>query len=906
MITEKDLKESNLRETQLISETMRMAGLGGWDWVPGTTDVYCTSETFALLKMKKPHSHSLPFNILFKSVPEPILASLKNPQKDNNSVGSFTYKWDVGDGTMALIECRYRQITDGNNIVRCIGTVQDISAFQNVFDGGEADISLAEDIARQNDMLRQAEETAMLGSWKYNFDSDQYYYSDTLLQMFGFTRSEIENSPDQLFERVIPEDVPAVLENYQNTVKDEKWRRVDFRIKDREGNIRYFTSSGRISKNKKGERIIIGTAQDITEQYNLSKKLEQQNDFVQKLVDSSVNGVLVLDKDLRFVLWNKRCEEIYGFSGQDIIGKTAEEVFGPMHWFHEAAEKALHGEKLKIENVLGEQSEQFYEINMLPLHDARGDVHNVFVLIHDITALKTLNDELLREKEFAEAVIEHSESCIFVFDKKLVIKAWNKKCEEFYGKSRQQVVGKSLADVFSDSEMMTAFDRLDLAFRGETRHYPIVPSKLADKFFDSYLVPMKNKKGDVINILCLLNDVTDVISTSQRVKEANRLLEQKKKELSERTTFLETLQDNSVDFICAFDTHYNIIAFNKICEEYYKLKKEAVLGRNFFEVFPETQNTIREDELRRALAGEVVHNKDNQSPVLGIYIENFVVPLKNNAGDIFGGLLIAHNITELKQTTRKLEEVNEQLKNKNHELNRINSELTSFSYVASHDLQEPLRKILAFSSLIVSKDLPNISETGRDYFKRIQSAAERMQQMIDGLLSFSRTNTAPKVFEERSMQELVKRAIGSLQEDIFSKRAIINTHCSYSISVIPHQFEQLLENVLSNAIKFQKEGNVPEVTVDCTLVSGKEIQGVVAERNKNYYRISVKDNGIGFAAEEAEKIFQMFHRLNGKSEYPGTGIGLAICRRIAQNHQGFITTESEPEKGATFNIFIPE
>jgi signal transduction histidine kinase len=181
-----------------------------------------------------------------------------------------------------------------------------------------------------------------------------------------------------------------------------------------------------------------------------------------------------------------------------------------------------------------------------------------------------------------------------------------------------------------------------------------------------------------------------------------------------------------------------------------------------------------------------------------------------------------------------------------------------------------------------------------------------MQQMIDGLLSFSRTNTAPKVFEERSMQEMVNRAISSLQEDVFSKRAIISTHCSHSISVIPHQFEQLLENVLSNAIKFQKEGNVPEVTVDCTLVSGKEIQGVVAERNKNYYRISVKDNGIGFAAEEAEKIFQMFHRLNGKSEYPGTGIGLAICRRIAQNHQGFITTESEPEKGATFNIFIPE
>jgi PAS domain S-box-containing protein len=906
MITEKDLKESNLRETQLMSETMRMAGLGGWDWVPGTTDVYCTGETFALLKMKKPVSHSLPFDTLFKSVPDPILADLKALHRGKDAVRSFTYKWNADDGTTVLIECRYRQITEGENVIKCIGTLQDISAFQNVFDGGKADSSLEEDIARQNDMLRQAEETAMLGSWKYNFDSDQYYYSDTLLEMFGFTRSEIDNSPDQLFERVIPEDVPAVLENYRNTVRDEKWRRIDFRIKDKEGNIRYFTSSGRISKNKKGERIIIGTAQDITEQYNLSKKLEQQNDFVQKLVDSSVNGVLVLDRDFRFVLWNKRCEEIYGFSGQDMIGKTADEVFGPMHWFQEAAEKALQGEKLKIENVLGGQSEQFYEINMLPLHNAHGDVDNVFVLIHDITALKTLNDELLRQKEFAEAVIEHSESCIFVFDKKLIIKAWNKKCEEFYGKTKQEVIGKPLAEVFPDSDMMSSFDRLDLAFRGETRHYPIVPSKLADKFFDSYLVPMKNKKGDVINILCLLNDVTDVISTSQRVKEANRLLEQKKKELSERTTFLETLQDNSVDFICAFDTDYNIIAFNKICEEYYKLKKNDVLGKNFFEVFPETKNTVREDELIKALKGEIVHNKDNRSPVLGIYIENFVVPLKDKSGSIFGGLIIAHNITELKQTSLKLEEVNEQLKNKNQELNRINSELTSFSYVASHDLQEPLRKILAFSSLILNKDLPNISETGRDYFKRMQSAAERMQQMIDGLLSFSRTNTAPKVFEERSLEELVKKAMYGLQEDIFSKRAIINTHCSHSIKVIPHQFEQLLENVLSNAIKFQKEGTIPEVTVDCTLVSGKDILGVVAERNKNYYRISVKDNGIGFAPEDAEKIFQMFHRLNGKSEYPGTGIGLAICRRIAQNHQGFITTESEPGNGATFNIFIPE
>lgn len=905
MITEKDLKESNLRESQLMSETMRMAGLGGWDWIPGTTDVYCTSETFALLKLKKPSSHSLPFHTLFKGVPEPVLAGLTNSQRENHTVQSFTYKWNAGGGRSVLIECRYRQIVEGDNIVRCIGTLQDISGFQNAFDEAEADSSLEEDIARQNDMLRQAEETAMLGSWKYNFDSNQYYYSDTLLQMFGLTRSQVNNSPDQLFERVIPEDVPAVLENYRNTVRGEEWRRIDFRIKDNDGDIRYFTSSGKTSKNKKGERIIIGTAQDITEQYNLSKKLEQQNDFVQKLVDSSVNGVLVLDQDLRFVLWNKRCEEIYGFSGQDIIGKTADEVFGPMHWFQEAAEKTLHGEKLKIENVLGEQTEQFYEINMLPLHDARGEVNNVFVLIHDITALKSLNDELLRQKEFAEAMIEHSESCIFVFDKRLIIKAWNKKCEEFYGKTKLEVIGKPLAEVFPDSDMMSSFDRLDLAFRGETRHYPIVPSKLADKFFDSYLVPMKNKKGDVINILCLLNDVTDVISTSQRIKEANRLLEQKKTELSERTTFLETLQDNSVDFICAFDTNYNIISFNKICEEHYKLKREDVLGKNFFEVFPETKNTVREDELRRALNGEVVHNKDNRSPVLGIYIENFVVPLKNKSGSIFGGLIIAHNITELKQTTLKLEEVNEQLKNKNQELNRINSELTSFSYVASHDLQEPLRKILAFSSLILSKDLPNISETGRDYFKRIQSAAERMQQMIDGLLSFSRTNTAPKVFEERSLEELVKKAISSLQEDIFSKRAIINIRCQDNIRVIPHQFEQLLENILSNAIKFQKEGNIPEVTIDCTLVSGRDIQGVVAERNKNYYRISITDNGIGFPPEDAEKIFQMFHRLNGKSEYPGTGIGLAICRRIAQNHQGFITTESEPENGATFNIFIP-
>lgn len=280
---------------------------------------------------------------------------------------------------------------------------------------------------------------------------------------------------------------------------------------------------------------------------------------------------------------------------------------------------------------------------------------------------------------------------------------------------------------------------------------------------------------------------------------------------------------------------------------------------------------------------------------------------KNTEGVLRGTVTGAFQYSNFQgQTLKSLEELNDELKMKNKELDRINTELTSFSYVAGHDLQEPLRKIQAFVSLILAKDAGRISESSQEHFNRIQKAAGQMQQMIDGLLTYSRANTNSRNFETVNLESLFSKIISKFWEEIQKSKAIVEIKNTLMLRIIPNQLEQLLAQLISNALKFQKEGSRPHIIINSTAVSGYEITGEVVQRNKTYICISVADNGIGFDMGHLETIFQLFNRLHGKTEFSGAGTGLAICRRIAQNHNGFISAESEQGKGSVFKVYIPE
>ena len=255
--------------------------------------------------------------------------------------------------------------------------------------------------------------------------------------------------------------------------------------------------------------------------------------------------------------------------------------------------------------------------------------------------------------------------------------------------------------------------------------------------------------------------------------------------------------------------------------------------------------------------------------------------------------------------THELEEAKKALEGTNAELNAKNKELESFTYVSSHDLQEPLRKIQTLASRILDKEAQNLTDSGQDSFRRLQKAAERMQNLIRDLLAFSRLGTAERKFETIELRVVLEDVIDELNETISEKRAVVEYSELGPATVVVFQFRQLLHNLIGNALKFSDPATPPKVTIRSTSVKGSETgyAGLAAE--KNYCHITVSDNGIGFDPQYSEKIFDVFQRLHGKEKYNGTGIGLAIVKRIIENHDGVITATSEPKKGTRFDIYIP-
>ncbi len=256
-------------------------------------------------------------------------------------------------------------------------------------------------------------------------------------------------------------------------------------------------------------------------------------------------------------------------------------------------------------------------------------------------------------------------------------------------------------------------------------------------------------------------------------------------------------------------------------------------------------------------------------------------------------------VTELKVYEKELER-------KIEELNQTNQELGQFAYVASHDLKEPLRKITAFGDRLNQKYSQQLDENGRFYLSRMIDSAKRMEVLMENLLSYSRLSRKMVSFERLDLNKTIDNVLSDLEIKINETNAQVYVTKMPILEASVPKMHQLFQNLISNALKFVKPNQTPEIHIDAKEATrGELIRLGLDYKNKKYCKITVKDNGIGFEQEYAEKIFVIFQRLHGRAEFDGTGLGLAICRKIVENHQGLIMADGIPDEGATFTIFLP-
>lgn len=262
-----------------------------------------------------------------------------------------------------------------------------------------------------------------------------------------------------------------------------------------------------------------------------------------------------------------------------------------------------------------------------------------------------------------------------------------------------------------------------------------------------------------------------------------------------------------------------------------------------------------------------------------------------------GVILNATDITEERQQQRVLRQMNQ-------ELQQSNENLQQFASIASHDLQEPLRKIQSFGKLLQSQFAEQLGPTGTDLIARMQAASGRMATLIQDLLTYSRLTTHRQPFRSVSLGRLIDEIIDDLEPLMQEGQAIVDCDALPTVPGDASQLRQLFQNLLINAVKFCQPGQLPKIQVQCRMLEAHDMPEELPAHGR-YAEISVTDNGIGFDERYLDRIFQMFQRLHGRSQYEGTGVGLAICKRIVENHQGLITAQSVLGAGSTFRVILP-
>lgn len=524
------------------------------------------------------------------------------------------------------------------------------------------------------------------------------------------------------------------------------------------------------------------------------------------------------------------------------------------------------------------------------------------------TLEKKFGADFHQRMNLMETVLDSTLSMITVIDPNFNIVYYNKMVESYTGVGKDLVLGQNVLDVFPYLQKVEFESYVHRALRGETVQTPVTEAVLQKgRYFESYYIPLRNAERVIEGVIIKVRDRSVDTKLQQELMETNKLLEAQNKALIRQSHFSQSLFDSTIDVIAVVDREYRFISINKRGMERYNVTKEQIEGKYMHDLFPSVKHTGMYRDITRALNGEFVRDVTYRSQVLNeAQFENFYVPLRDAEDHVYAVMIIGHDVTEIMRANEMLKASNAELAEKNRDLERSNSDLEQFAYVASHDLQEPIRKIATYANKLLTRSKDELSEETIVYLQRINNSTRRMYELINGLLSYSRLVRQQELFSKTSLDQTIKQIATDFDLRIRAKKAIINLQNELpEIQAIPVQMHQLFANLISNSLKFSKDDVSPVIQIASLDLSPEQVQFYELDPRLKYVSIFYIDNGIGFDQQFSDKIFELFQRLHQKNKYEGSGIGLAICKKIISNHHGLISVFSEEGKGTSFHMILP-